>query len=288
MRTSPRLFGVVLLSLGCGTSASRVAPQTPVTEAGHGRTAPPPPAAAGPAAPATGSGPALVVLAPTANAASAPLPDTVPIRTFPQLPRLTAADLERKFGDDESYLVHVSAAEPARVVDTCRALLNLPKEVDLESGKEQDYQWFSSREVECLAASLMLSAKPALHSRLDAFFESKDPVRLLPPLLGLTDFADDRRKVESAAGKCSSWKAFDKSVRVKQRDADRFSFQADIWSGEVIYYARADFDGDGYEDLLVRRNGHADQGSFAGSALFLLSMTDKDTCLRVALECGRS
>jgi hypothetical protein len=135
---------------------------------------------------------------------------------------------------------------------------------------------------------MMLSAKPALHSRLDAFFEAKEPVRLLPPLLGLTDFADDRRRVESAAANCSSWKAVDKSVRVKQRRADRFSFQADIWSGEVIYYARADFDGDGYEDLLVRRNGHADHGSFADSALFLLNMTDKDRCLRVARESGRS
>jgi hypothetical protein len=73
-----------------------------------------------------------------------------------------------------------------------------------------------------------------------------------------------------------------------RRTADGFDVQAGGWHGVVRYLARADFDGDGVEDLLVRRDAEADGGSFRASALFLLSQTDQDRCIHVTRVLGQS
>lgn len=220
---------------------------------------------------------------------SAALAPEIPagVQTFAAFRKLTAADLDASFGD---YTVHAKADAPAQVVETCRALLALPltPELELESFNESEERsfWFSI--MNCAAWSMVQNAQPARRTRIEPLFAAKDPTRLLPPLLGLTDFMEIRSKVESAATSCRSWRDFDRSVRVSSLSEDGFQVEARGWRGEVHYLARADFDGDGMEDVLVRRDAEAEGGSFRAAALFLLSETDQDRCIRVTSVLGQS
>ena len=223
-----------------------------------------------------------------ANASQTPLPGSLPIHTFTAFPSQSPADLNRQFGADGNYEVRVRPDAPPQVVSSCRELIALPLSEDIDVGNALEIQSFWSTAVDCLALSILQNAKPARKGRLTKLLSAKDATRLLPPQLGLTDFADDRHKVNEAAAHCRSWKAHDPSLHRTRHTSNGFSVQADIWSGEVSFYARADFDSDGYEDLLVRRDGHADEGSYGATALFLLSRTEDDACIRVAWELGRS
>jgi hypothetical protein len=238
-----------------------------------------------------GSAPVDVPLPAAETAATpsqTPAPGSLPIQTFAAFPSRSTSELDRPFGANGNYEVRVRPDAPQQVVSSCRELIALPLSEDIDVGNELEIQSFWSTAVDCLALSMLQSAKPARKSRLTKLLSAKDATQLLPPQLGLSDFADDRRKVNQAAADCRSWKAYDLSLHRTQHSSDKFSVQADIWSGEVLYYARADFDADGYDDLLVRRDGHADEGSYGATALFLLSRTDGDACVRVAWEVGRS
>jgi hypothetical protein len=95
----------------------------------------------------------------------------------------------------------------------------------------------------------------------------RNPSALLPPELGLTGFVGDRARVSAASARCTAWPTYNPSLRLEPRSTRMFSIRTDAWTGVLIFYARADFGGDGIEDVFVRRNGKADGGSDAASAL---------------------
>ena len=286
------LLAAVLLELGCSTHAAG-----PVVPARSPAAAPAPqPSTASPNASAQTQAadvqqppPAPERVADADTGVTPPPSGGIPpgVHTFTGFRQLTAADLDHDFGD---YIVHAKADAPLQVISSCRTFLALPftaeSEVETINESHERSFWFSV--MDCAAWGMVQAARAASHSRLDAFESAKDPTRLLPPLLTLTDFLEDRSKVEAAAAKCRSWKAFDASLRVKNRTADGFEVRAEGWLGKVQYLARADFDGDGVEDLLVRREGGADGGSYRAVALFLLSQTDQDRCIRVTYVFGLS
>lgn len=215
--------------------------------------------------------------------------DAFPVVLFAPLSELDAAELARPF--EHRFRVRTAVDQPVQELSSCDSLLALAlrePNPQLDPGKELEIQGFWSMAVECLALRLANDARPAQRSRIADALTVKDPSRLLPPLLGMADFYDERKRVEAAAARCESWKAYDKSVRLTKKGPERFTIRADVWSGELVWYGRGDFDADGYEDLLVRRNGGAEGGSFGASALFLLSQTDQDDCIRVVRELGRS
>lgn len=210
-----------------------------------------------------------------------------PVQLFAPL-----AGLERRNDPfDDVFQVRVRPDAPPSTVASCDDLLALPltADVGLEPETERDIQVFWSHAADCLAARLLNDAQPARRSLIEGVLAAEDPSKLLPPLLGLSDFFDRRTRVEAAAKRCKSWKAYDNTLRLKKLVGDRFDLHTEVWSGTLLLYARADFDGDGFEDLLVQRLGWAEGGgSFAAVATFLLSRTDSDPCIRVARELGRS
>lgn len=210
-----------------------------------------------------------------------------PIHIYPALPWRTERDLDRSFGEDGTFDVRPRDGAPVQPVASCRALLQLNlEEIALVPDTEVDRAAFWSTAVECAALSMTVSAKPARTSLLEPLLSAADPTLLLPPALGLSDFSGVRALAQQAGQRCQSWKQFDPTVELVKRNTEGFAVRGDIWTADVVLYARADFDGDGYEDVLVRRDGHASEGSYRASALFMLSKTATDACIRVARELG--
>jgi hypothetical protein len=231
-------------------------------------------------------------------------PQTTPGEPLPAQPRRDGAYPVQLFapfnellaGRDadpfEGQTFHVALAEDEKPIDvaSCDVLLKLSitdtSEVWLEPSTESEHQAFWSTAVGCLARDLLRGALPAERSRIAPLLANKDPSGLLPPQLGMIDFDDEREGAKAAAARCQSWKSYDRKVLITRKSPARFAIRADDWTGDLELYARGDIDGDGDEDVLVRRDGGVDGGSYWSTALFVLSQTERDPCIRVVREFG--
>lgn len=207
---------------------------------------------------------------------------------YAPMPWHTPADLDQPFDSGDEVEVRVTTGAPTRVVRSCRDILELPLTAAVETVAEDTptYKAFWSIAVDCLAAQFVQSARPSRTSRLDdllaALQPDHDPTTLLPPELGDDTYPDYAARMKQAAASCHSWKTVDASVHVTRRKQDELWVSAKDWEGLLSVYARADFDGDGFEDLLVRRNGGPREGSLVTFQLLVLTRTDADGCIRVA------
>lgn len=190
------------------------------------------------------------------------------------------ARLDRKF-DGDAYEVSTHAGRETSSPDSCRALLPLLSDTTLEvEGSQNDYSAFWNQAVNCAALSRLARARPARVSLIRPLL-SRDPRSWLPPELSLFE---DRRQFASlrAAGeRCASWAELDPNLITEGADDRRASLRNGVWTAEVRYEALADFTGDGYEDLILRFDVTADEGSYSDSSLLLLTLTEADRCVRV-------
>jgi hypothetical protein len=203
---------------------------------------------------------------------------------YPALRSRTAQELDRPFESDDQIEVRAGSGQPKRVVHNCRELLAVQSpSVETVPNNEMTRTPFFNMVVDCQSIDILQRAKPARTSRITELYSASNLAELLPPDLGDDFIYDFENKVKRANARCRSWKAFDPTVRVKRRAEDTFDLKAEDWQGVLQFYARADFDGDGWEDLLVRRDGHAPEGTLASFQLFVLSRTDADGCIKARL-----
>ena len=92
----------------------------------------------------------------------------------------------------------------------------------------------------------------------------------------------DRREAAASAGK--SWAAVDPEARLKVADAWTAQIQGTDWRTELEVLGRADFDGDGRVDLLVRTVATGSEGSWSEVRLRLLTWRGPDGPLVVTRE----
>ncbi|MEY4514144.1 MAG: hypothetical protein RLZZ450_6266 [Pseudomonadota bacterium] len=220
-----------------------------------------------------------------------PATDALPIELFAPFNQRFAGGTVDPF-QGEKFHVRFDPGQPWLDVSSCDVLLGLPiagqPRLYLEPSTEDELRAFWYVAVDCLALSLVRAAKTAQQSHMAPLLASKDPSRLMPPQLGMVDFDDEREDAKAAAAQCRSWKEYDRDVRLARKGPARFAIRGEDWSGELLFYARGDIDGDGNEDVLVRRDGGVEGGSYGASALFVLSRTEHDSCIRVVRELGSS
>jgi hypothetical protein len=102
----------------------------------------------------------------------------------------------------------------------------------------------------------------------------------------LLESPDDLDEAIAAEKACLAWGRFDETLRIKVQASDKAEIRSDGWSGRLFLYARADIDGDGQEDLLVRRDGRAIGGTAAEARVFVITQTSRAGCTRITREMG--
>ncbi len=118
---------------------------------------------------------------------------------------------------------------------------------------------------------------------------TKQGIAKLSPRLAWLESPDDRDDAMAAEKACRGWGSFDEALKIRldgPDGADRAALRSDGWSGRLFLYARADIDGDGLEDLLIRRDGHASGGTAAEARIFVISQPSAARCTRVSREVG--
>ena len=124
--------------------------------------------------------------------------------------------------------------------------------------------------VECEALSLLKSARAPQARSLAAFQMTVNSLSILPAELApaVSNEVIAQEKAADAAG--GSWRTFAPKSEVKVLSPWRISVTQPNWSTQLIVYARGDFSGGGEDEVMMRADYHALQGTFGNSKLFLL------------------
>ena len=217
--------------------------------------------------------------------ASPERPAALEVRLFGGLKLGNASAVEEELDRPLADELEVRASEdvPFTKLRSCRALLSHGiDEAVLVNGYEQDYQVYWSTAVRCAALQLVQRVRPARASAFRELLASEAEVtHWLPPQLGMYLDPAVAAAAEAAAARCEPWAAFEPELRVVATEPKRVRVESATWSAELHYYALGDFDADGSEDLLLRRDAFATEGSYAESSLFLLAKREADRCVVV-------
>lgn len=165
-----------------------------------------------------------------------------------------------------------------RVIKTCQEFLVVSKG-KFDAGTEQDWSTLQAVGARCLALESLKGAKPAARSFFDWFTFSSRGIGKLSPGLSMLNSPDSVIDAKRAEKACRPWSKYDPTLKVKVETADKARVRTEGWTGQLILYARADFDGDGIEDLLLRRDAHvAYGGSATDTSVFIVTQTSAKLC----------
>jgi hypothetical protein len=193
-----------------------------------------------------------------------------------------AAAMDRPL--DDHWGVKLAAGEKLQV-RTCRDFLRVTKSrFELQDAADWAAWW--QQGAHCFALDALKGARPALRTNLGWFRFSKQAIAKLPPRLALLESPDDLDEVAAAEKSCHGWGRFDETLKVRVEAPDKAALRSDGWMGRLVLYARADIDGDGLEDLLIRRDGHATGGTAAESRVFVVTQLSPTDCTRVVRVMG--
>lgn len=185
---------------------------------------------------------------------------------------------------DDAWDVLVEGGKK-RQVKTCLDFLAVNKgKFELQNPGDWPVWW--SQGAPCLALDALKAAKPASRSYLGWFRISKRAIANLPAGLAMADSSDEQDEVASAAKACRGWGQFDPSLNVRAKGPDRASLRSQGWTGSLVLYARTDIDGDGLEDLLIRRDAQVRGGTAAESEVFVVTQSSPEGCPRIVRSMG--
>lgn len=230
----------------------------------------------------------------------APPPSPTPVRSLPREPRpgapvaplairwTRALALDDLAAVDEGLTRDLefpgeATDEDGRsyVVKTCRDSLDLHARGISASGRMQDDYWARL----CRPLELLHGARPARQSFVSDLERIRGKTLAILPAIMATAFSDEAVEAQqSAVRRGLSWRAYVPSVRVLHERAlpsHAARIDDDGWGAFLELLAWADFDGDGFEDVLIRSVNYAPDGCASYERLFLLTRTTAHGVLRV-------
>lgn len=172
-----------------------------------------------------------------------------------------------------------------RVIRSCTDFLAATRS-RFDAGTEHDWSTLRATGSRCLALDALKAAKASRASFLEWFTFTPGGIAKLPASMGMLWDPESGRAARRAERACKPWGKYDPTLKVTVETSDRARLRSDGWSGRLVLYARADFDGDGVEDLLLRRDAHVEQGSASDSSVFVVTQTSARRCMRVVRELG--
>ena len=168
-------------------------------------------------------------------------------------------------------------------IANCVTYLDLTKK-GFQAPKNQDWQYQLSLGAECNALDLLRTAKPARVTYLKTFRLNKSAVNFLPPRCGPVVSKENATKITAAEERGLSWKQYERITRIQVQKTGELEVEGDYWEVVLDLYARGDFNGDGVEDILLRKDDSLRGGSYATTSLLLLTRFKEGAVLKVLRE----
>ncbi|WP_157619076.1 hypothetical protein [Skermanella stibiiresistens] len=194
--------------------------------------------------------------------------------------RPLSAVLDAPWEDAFDVIIDLGAGQTRDTIRTCADYIRLGPAV-VGAGSDQEYRVLRSTGTRCAALDLIGRAKPAERSFVKDFRFDKVAAHDLPPALALAVSPDEERRVKRAAAAGGSILDVDRSITLHGLDTGSAELRAKDWKARLAVLARGDFDGDGIEDMLVRRDASKTGGTYASSDLFVLTRTTPSKRLHI-------
>jgi hypothetical protein len=172
-----------------------------------------------------------------------------------------------------------------RQIRTCQDFLAIAK-TKFDVPTEDDWSILQSAGARCFALEALKAAKVPSQTLVNWFTVSPAAIARLSPKLDMVEAEESVGAVTKAEAACKPWGTYDPTLKVRVETRSSARLQTSGWSGRLVLYARADFNGDGFEDLLLRRDAHVDEGSAANSSVFIVTQTSPKRCPRVLQTMG--
>jgi hypothetical protein len=151
----------------------------------------------------------------------------------------------------------------------------------LQTADPADQRPLLFQRAHCRALLWLRDAKPARQSFLGDFSLDLDTARSLPdalvPALGAP------KKKPKAKSATRTWKDADSRLALNPRPPPQpgLHLRGRGYEAHLSVYGRGDFDDDGIEDVLIRRDGFPASGSYQEFGLFLLTRTAEGSPFKV-------
>ena len=134
--------------------------------------------------------------------------------------------------------------------------------------------------VDCAALFCLQRARPSQTSYIESFHLDRDALSQLPPNLAVAVSRLELQRETAAERRGLSWLAYQPGLTTQTKGESLITI-GDGMRTVLTIYARADFNNDYVEDLLLRQDYAAEQGTYSGSRLFLLTRSAPNKILKV-------
>lgn len=157
-------------------------------------------------------------------------------------------------------------------VSNCATSLELQAKGYSANG-EREMQALQAMTVPCLVLRALRQGKLARRTGLSAFAWNAEVIAVLPPGLSIVVSSDDQRRVQAAVDQGQSWKDIEPGLRATLQAPDVVEVVTEGSLSSLTLLARGDFDGDGWEDLLIDVRHALRGGSYRSVRLVLVTRT---------------
>ena len=187
-------------------------------------------------------------------------------------------ELDAKFED--SFEVVLNNNNEKRTITQCAEFNALPHN-GFAAENPIDFNPLMRTGARCIALDWLKNVKDAKKSFVDKDDKSPSFLKKLPPHLSAGALSSsDIAALEAAAAQCKTWGEYDKDISIEVRSEHAFTVTTADWIGTITVYGRGDFNNDGFEDVLVGRDGGPSGGSLNMSSVFVFTKTANDSCYK--------
>lgn len=193
---------------------------------------------------------------------------------------ISVDQLDEQLRQEWSSGVALEAADGSNslVAKNCIDILNLVNEV--EPVRPSEFAPYQMLRAQCRAAKLISDAKPATRSCIEDLSFDRTLADKLPKDLAFLASESEKRNVQSDL-EISSWSDVNTIESVEVINNEKLVFSIPGGRQELTLMAKADFNYDGNEDLLLRVINEVEGGSYTHPILYIVTKTEVDDDYRV-------
>jgi hypothetical protein len=154
---------------------------------------------------------------------------------------------------------------------------------DMEVEFDRDYDGLLAVWLRCRALEIVSQGKPAARGYVRELLTMKNPGNLLPPVMALELVNEDDAIQKAAMRAGKSWREFVQNLSFEPDDErpQQLWVSGDDFGGHLEWWAAGDFDGDGFDDIIVFRALGPEEGTLLESKAFVLTRTNPKGVLKV-------
>lgn len=214
--------------------------------------------------------------------------DVHPLKNLSEIPAVMDGPWKNSDGQPRHFFVHNADGEKMKV-NTCKSLFMADRRGMRMRSQEGEFI-YRAWAVICFSLKALSSAAPATRTYVSDFSLSPKSVKALPVGMAFAISPSHFERMYSIQGKGGDLSDYleHASITIKNRGTKPFGPQATITQGPQVQtislLAKADFNHDGMEDLLMRTKGTITGGHYYTFGLYVVTRTSPNGPLEMIMD----